>query len=461
MKILVINISLRPESPVAFVPMGLGYIVNSIHNAGYTFEILDLDVLKEGADAVQKHLCHKQYDVVLTGCIVTGYSIVKDVIKHIKTINPQTIVVVGNTVASSIPEHLLVHGGADVAVLGEGDKTVVELLKLLESGESLRQCKGIVYKDGEIVHTSVRPPIKNLDEIPFVNWDLFDVWAYINKSEAAAENSIPLPKKDIRLFPICSARGCVHKCTFCYHSFKKVLYRRRSNKNIIDEIETLINKYGINTFYLQDDLTFHSKKMVAEFVSLIEQRKLKFYWRATCCANLFQEDGDVELAKEMHKSGCISMGFSLESADMGILNAMNKRHTPEQFIRQAETFRQANIVSLTSLVVGYPTETPETIRKTIDCCIKARVYPSVGFLLPQPGSKMFDYAFENKYIRDMEEYLLMLGDRQDLRMNMTKIPDDQLKKLVLEEMERCNDALDVRLTPDSLIKTGKYRKANL
>ncbi len=462
MKILLINISLRPDSTVTFPPIGLGYIASAIHNAGYAFDLLDLDVYKQNHEIIEEKIRHTQYDVVLMGCIVTGYRMIREISARIKKINRKTIIVAGNTVASSIPDHLLTHTGVDMAVLGEGDETVIDLLKLLESGDSLRHCKGIVYKSGtDIVYTEKRPPIKDLDLLPFINWDLFNVEKYIEGYRYAADESIPLAEKDIRMFSTNSARGCIHRCSFCYHAFNGYPYRRRSNKSILDEVQLLIDKYGINTVQFNDDLTFFSKKNLAEFADLIIERRMKFYWRGTCCSNLFQDDGDIELAKKMFEAGCTSLCFSLESADMEILKAMRKHHTPEQFLKQAEILQKAGIVCMTSLVFGYPAETKETIKKTIDCCIKAKIYPSVGYLLPQPGSWAFDYAVKKGYIQDIEEYLLILGDRQDLRINMTEIPDDEFENLVQAELHRCNEMLNVGLSANSLIKTTKYRKAKI
>ncbi|MBW8000472.1 MAG: B12-binding domain-containing radical SAM protein [Planctomycetes bacterium] len=462
MKILLINISLRPDSSVMIPPIGLGYIATAIDNAGYSFDLIDLDVNKQGVNVLEERFSQIQYDVVLMGCIITGYKMVKQISACIKKFSPEATIILGNTVGSSIPEHLLENNPIDIIVLGEGDETVVELLGTLKSRASLESCRGIAYRDnGNIVYSGARERIKNLDSLPIINWDLFDVEKYINGFRNAVDESSPLATKDVRVFPLNTARGCIHKCTFCYHAFKAYPYRRRSNENILDEIESLINKYGVNTIYFSDDLTFYSKGNTAEFVDMIEKRGLKFYWRGSCCPTLMQEDSDVELARKMLKAGCTALGFSLESADETILKAMKKKHTPEQFLKQSQILREAGIVCSTSLVLGYPTETAETIKRTMDCCIKAKTYPSVGYLLPQPGSWAFGYACENGYIKDMEEYLMKMGDRQDLYLNMTQMPDEEFESIVHSELKRCNEELNVGLSNDSLIKTKNYRKAKI
>ena len=462
MKILMINVSLRPESPVTFPPIGLAYIATALHNNGYQFDLVDLDVQRCGYEVVTKRAREIQYDVVLMGCLVTGYKIIKDLAKLIRRASPQSVIVIGNTVASSIPDHLLRNTETDIAILGEGDETVIELLNLIEHEKDFHNCRGIAFKDGEeVIVKELRPTINDLDDLPLINWDLFDVEKYIKTFGDAVDDSVPIKRDEIRIFSLNTARGCVHKCSFCYHAFRAYKYRRRSSENILDEIEQLMSKYGVNVIFLCDDLTFYSKKQIAEFVALIKKRQLKFYWRASCCAYLFQEDDDVKLAKELCEAGCTSLGFSLESSNSEILKAMGKAHTPEQFLRQAEILQKGGITCFTSLVFGYPMETADTIRDTIDCCIKAGIYPSSGYLLPQPGSWAFDYAVGNGFITDMEEYLMKLGDRQDLRINMTKIPDEELENLLLNEMKRCNKALNVGLTEDKLIKTTRYQKAKM
>ena len=147
----------------------------------------------------------------------------------------------------------------------------------------------------------------------------------------------------------------------------------------------------------------------------------------------------------------------MESADADILKAMNKKISVEQFSKQTQLYQNAGLATWTSLVIGYPQETPETIKKTFDCCIENKIYPSVGYLLPQPGLPMYDYAVEHGFIEDEEAYLIKMGDRQDLRINMKQMKDEELETLVVKGLERCNKKLNVGLKLDQLIKTQYYR----
>ena len=460
MNILVINTSLRPESLVKLFPIGLGYVVTAMKRAGFKFDLVDIDVYHYTDQEMDKLIDKKQYDVVCMGCIVTGYKIVKNLAKKIRRIHPEATIVVGNSVATSIPDILLTKTESDIAIMGEGDIAIVELLHALTNRTSLHAIAGICFiEQGQVVRTTPRPAIKDISTLPFVDFSIFDIEHYIENSKQQVNDPLPIPREQVRALPINTARGCIAKCTFCYHVFKDAPYRYRSPQVIVNEIRDMIEKYQLNFIFFSDELTFFSKKQAFELVDAILASGLKFYWTGTCRADLFDSEDDVYLIERMKQAGCIGMAYSLESSDADILKSMNKHITIEQFSKQTELIQMGGLPTWTSLVFGYPQETPETIKKTIDCCIDNKIYPSAGYLLPQPGSYMYEYAMEKKFIVDEEKYLLQLGDRQDLRINLTTMTDDVFQENIIQAMKWCNESLHVGLAEDKLIKTQYYRVA--
>jgi anaerobic magnesium-protoporphyrin IX monomethyl ester cyclase len=458
LNILVINISLRPASPLKLFPIGLGYITTAMKKAGLTFDLLDIDAHRHSDQEVENFIKKKKYDVVCMGCIVTGYKIVKALADLVKEHHPHAIIIAGNSVATSIVKTLLTKTKVDIAVMSEGDETIVELLGTLSKSGSLEQVRGICFgTDGKIVRTLPRPLIKDISSIPFIDYTIFDVEAYISTSKFSVSDPLPIPREEIRALPINTARGCVANCSFCYHVFNRRPYRYRSPESIVSEIKHLVTTYSLNYIMASDELTFFSKKQTVALIEKILEEDIHFYWEPSCRANLFQDDEDLEIMEKMKQAGCIGMGYSLESAEPEILKAMNKNISVEQFSRQTQLFHQAGIHTVTSLVLGFPQETPESIRKTFDCCIENKIYPSAGYLLPQPGSAMYKYAQQHGFIDDEEEYLLKMGDRQDLRLNMTEMTDKEFEAQVFEGLKRCNDELQVGLKSEELIKTMYYR----
>lgn len=452
MNVLIINFSLRPESSKKLFPVGLGYIATAIKNAGYDFDIIDFNANREATLEFSK-----EYDVVCIGTLVSGYKRTKEILKTVRQNNPKAKIIVGNSVATSIPYMLLQNTEADIAVMGEGDETIVELLRSIESKSPLNEILGIVYKDGEIIHRTLsRPAIKEISSIPNIDFDLFDIEGYIINGNV--HESKELADINIRSIPINTARGCIANCTFCYHVFKEFKYRYRTPRSIIDEIKYLIPKYNINYVRFYDELTFFSKKHTESFVNEMLQSGIRVYWAVQCRANLFKKD-DLYLAQKMKEAGCCGVFYSLESSDANILRAMNKHISVENFSEQTRVLQSAGLPTWTSLVFGYPQETPETIMNTFQCCIESNIYPSIGFLLPQPGSPMYKYALDNGYVTDEEEYIMNMGDRQDLTINMTQMSDEEFIECIWEGAKKCNRELNVGLDEDSLIKTTFYRTA--
>jgi radical SAM superfamily enzyme YgiQ (UPF0313 family) len=259
----------------------------------------------------------------------------------------------------------------------------------------------------------------------------------------------------IKAFPVNTARGCPFRCTFCYHVFQYTKYRFRSPESIVSEIKTLQSRYGVNYVNFFDELTFPNKSAYDEFADCILKAGIDFYWDAMIRSDFFTEE-DMDLLHKIKESGCRSLGYSLESADPQILKAMNKKLTAEQFVRQKKALDKANIATFTSVVIGYPQETLDTIKKTFDLCYELGIYPSVGYLLPQPGTPMFDIAVQKGLVQDLESYLTAMGDRQDLRFNLTSIPDDVLETIINEHIVRLNDKLNLGLSKEKLIKTGSH-----
>ncbi len=441
MKTLIINISLRPDSFQCIFPIGIGYIATAIKNAGIPFDILDMDVYKFQNQAKLRETLKKGYDVIAMGCIVTGYRIIKEISGIIREVLPNATIIVGNTVASSIPHILLKNTKVDVAVIGEGDKIIVDLLRIVEKGE---RPKGI---------HQAKEPI-DLAKLPMLEWSLFDMKKYLTKNRDSVSEPYPIGYVTLMAMPINSARGCIHNCTFCYHAFKGYKYRCRPTKNIREEIIYLKGKYDINYVTFYDDLTLFNKKRANDFADMM--MGMGVHWTAACRAGLFKES-DLELLHKLKRSNLVSLGYSLESANAGILKSMNKHISLEDFAVQKRMLTRADIATITSLVIGYPQETPGTLTETFDFCYDNGIFPSTGYLQPQPGTPMYEYSKDNGYIPDEEAYLLKMGDRQDLTINLTTIPSDRLEKLVVGHLMRIRDKLKLPLRDDQMLKTGIVR----
>lgn len=453
MRVVFINPSLRPEAKRRQLPVGLAYIMTAARKAGFGFDLIDMDINQMSMDSLKEVLTKQTYDVYALGCIVTGFRYVRQICEIIKEWNPNGIIIAGNSVATSVPELLLENTKVDIAVLGEGDITFVELLRQIQTSGDISSVEGIAYlEDGRTHFTQNRKVAQALEQFGFPEWDIFELEKYRVYSTV---NINVFGKGEVLSFPLNSARGCPFNCTFCYHVFKGERYRRYTVDAIISEIERLHYKYECDFISFWDELTFPNATAVSTFVDRMEKLDFEVNWEAPIRGDLFKKN-HLELLKRLKNVGCDSLSFSLENASPEILRTMNKKLTLDQFLEQAEVINQTGIVPLTSVVFGYPEETPESIRLTVDVCRKTGMYPSVGYLLPLPGTPIYEWAKEHGFINDEVEYLERIGDRQDFHINLTTMDDQEFMGTVESELAQL--AKEMGLDLQSLFKTTTYQK---
>ena len=456
-RVCVINICIRPDAKSKIVPVGLGYVVTAMEKAGIKFDLIDMDINNYNAEDVEKIVKENGgYDIFMFGCIVSGFKYAKSLTDMLKRICPDSVIIVGNSVADSIPELALNKLNIDICSMEEGDITTPELLNAIFENKDLRTVKGIVFKDketGEIVKTEPRPFVKNIDELGFPNWDLFELDKY--KQYYSKASVMETDENDIS-FPLSTSRGCPFACTFCYIVVrnKKIRYRAYSEEAIKNEIIRLHSKYGVTVVSFWDDNSFPTQEHLLKRLDTIESLPFKVKWSCSCRTGLFHH-GDDELIQRMARAGCMNAAFSLESADPDILKAIDKRIKVEDFIEQCHVLAKNGVIPLTSIIFGYPQETKESIKKTLDVCYEAGVFPSSGFLLPLPGTKIYQWCIDNGKITDEYEYLMNIGDRQDFHINVTNMSDEDLINTVTTELQ--NLAVKQGINVENVMKTVNYQ----
>lgn len=501
MKILFVNPSLRPGSEHKFLPVGLGYVMTYVKSKGYSFELLDIDVADYSDENVEKYFIKNKFDVVCIGSIVTHYKWVKWFINTVKKHQPSAQVVVGNSVGGSIPEVLFQTTKVDIVIYGEAELTIVELFEALNTGKSFGEInephveiphpnlgypatlkgtgiEGLIYrsKEGLIINNGKRKAVKDIDTFPFPDWEIFDVSKYLDIGRKLGASKAWFYKpEDAIILPINTARGCVFKCTFCHYVFWHDPYRHRSAENVIAEIKQNQKKYNANFFNFWDELSFHKIGPAKTFVDKLIEADLKIHWTGAIRADLMGKDVDakgkpipredrLDLARKFVKSGCVSAGYSLESGSDKILESMNKRVQSKYFKEQVHICREAGLTTDTSVIIGYPEETKETIAETYSKLHELKVYPSTGYLIPLPETGMWKHALENGYIgnnkgnnediKNIDDYLTQITERQDFSLNLTKMTDEELKNETLQWLSKLNKDFGINLDESKLIKTG-------
>jgi anaerobic magnesium-protoporphyrin IX monomethyl ester cyclase len=426
-KILFINPLVQAGIKRKTRPVGLAYVMTAAKNADIEFDFFDMYAHSLSLNHLRTHIQRNPYDIFSIGCLVTGLRVVRDIASIIRECRPGAKIIAGNTVASSIPELILRKTEVDIAVIGEGDVTIVELLRALRDGRKFQHIEGIAYLDhGEIRKNRPRACIPDINTIGFPDWRLFNNLCY---NEGIFS---PVKKGDGRTvaYPLNAARGCPFKCSYCYHVFKADPYRRYSEDAILDEIRRLYNEYNASVIQFSDELTFPNISSIKRMVTGLEALPFNITWSAVTRPDLFRKK-DVSLIRQMRDVGCLYLCMGLENASQEILDAMNKKVRVGRVIEHLTALQEGGVTPAVSVIFGFPQETPKTIRETYSLCERFNMVPGVGFLQPFPGTPIYDWSIQNRYIQDPFKYLLNTGDREVFHVNLTKMPTDEFIDIVV------------------------------
>jgi len=270
---------------------------------------------------------------------------------------------------------------ADFVILGEGELTLLELLKYLDSkADDFSDIKGLTYrKDTEIINTGKREIITDLDSLPQPAWDLIQIEKY---------KKIWLENHGYFSLNVATTRGCPFKCNWCAKPIYGNRYNSRSPEKVVDEIELLVNKYGANYIWFCDDIFGLRPGWVHKFKKLVKDRNIIFKYKIQSRVDLLLQE---DTAEELAQSGADTVWVGAESGSQKILDAMEKGTTVEQIYESTKLLKNKNIKVGLFLQLGYLGETKDDIDKTIKMLLDLMPYDvGISVSYPLPGTKFYE-----------------------------------------------------------------------
>jgi len=364
------------ENPIP--PLSLSYLAAVLQKEDIEVEILDLLVAKNSPSKIREKLEEYQPQVVGATCVTLNYPTAARDLKVCKDFDPRIITVLGGPHASfALKETLLRAPWIDVLVIGEGERTLVDLVRALERGAGFGQVPGIAFReDGRVVKTEPQPLIGSLDEFPL-----------------PARHLLPLSKYRAIDAPctVITSRGCPYKCIFC--SGPSLFGRRvrfRDPKLVVDEIEYILKDLGFKKINIVDDTFTLNHRHAREVCEEILRRGLKFQWNVFARADTVNED----ILKIMREAGCAWLLFGVESASPEILKTIKKGTTTDVVRKGVKLTTEAGIKVFNSFIIGLPGESPETAQQSLAFAQELdRDYGAkYGFhlLSPLPGTELYE-----------------------------------------------------------------------
>lgn len=336
----------------------------------------------------------KEIDPCYIGLSAPTFSIgtAAQLAKRMKQINKDVVIIVGGPHISASPQETMERfSDFDVGVIGEGEATIVELLKVLESDRKLEKVKGIIFRakkdesseeEAQIHLTASREVIEDLDQLPFPAHDLL---------EGFPKAFHPPPFKMAR-FPaatIVTSRGCPNRCIFCDRSVFGNRCRAFSAEYIITWIRELVHRYGIKELLVEDDTFLLFRSRLIEICEGILREGLGLSW--SCLGRV--DMVTPEIVKLMRKAGCWEIGYGIESGAQHILDLERKKIDLAQVEQAVAWTKEAGILTKGFFMIGHPLENEETMGKTIDFAKRILLDDiSVMMLTPFPGSELYKTA---------------------------------------------------------------------
>lgn len=379
-----------------YPPLGIAYIAAVLEQRGYDVSILDSKALNLTAEETKNQMLRKEPDIVGVTAMSSTVKGALEAAKMAKEIG--ATVVIGGPQLSAHPKETLSYDFIDYGVVGEGEYTMLELAQAIENGVDVKEIKGLVYKrNGKTIVNEDRI-VDNLDDLPYPARHLLPMEKYHCVITATPFTTI------------ISSRGCPYKCGFCYKhpSDKKV--RWRNPKNVVDEMEHLIENYRIKETMFYDDTIAIRRKHMVGICNEIINRGLDTQWESPVRV----DNVDEELLKLMHKAGCIRLRYGVESGDEGILKLMRKETPISRTKKVFEWTKNAGIETFAYFIIGYATETTDTIRKTINFAKELDPdWVMFTTATPYPHTNLYELAEEEGLVEGDYWGDFTLGKRDD------------------------------------------------
>jgi magnesium-protoporphyrin IX monomethyl ester (oxidative) cyclase len=326
-----------------------------------------------------------------------------EVASIVKNVDNDITTVLNGLHPSAKPVECLKQPNTDFVVIGESEYTTLELVEALEHGTAsdLKKVKGIGYiKDGEPVVTPPRPPIQDLDGLPFPARHLLPMETYF-----AAVKEIP-PRGEInkRWTTMLTSRGCPYNCIFCsIHTVMGKQWRARSPENVVEEIEQVVRDYRIKQLDFVDENMTLDKKRMETICDLIIEKKLNIEWFTP---NGVRADTlDEHLLKKMKASGCKKIRVAPESGVQRVVDQIIKKNLDLREVEKAVALsKKVGIKVGCFFVIGLIGETKKDIEESINFAQKLRRLGADGFYFsyatPVYGTELYEQAKRGGYIRD-------------------------------------------------------------
>lgn len=440
------------------VPLGISYLASALRSENIDVSLIDSliegwdSVIELDAKNIQFGLTPDEIaerasslspDIVGISCMYSIQAkVTSDIAKKIKQIFPDVTICVGGAHSSAMPEELAADENIDFVVIGEGETTLVEIIRGINNNISFEGIDGICYRtpDGRVNLNPKTRFIEDMDSIKTPALDLLPMEQYFKVNRPHGTIS-----KNKRVVPVVTSRGCPAKCIFCsIHPVWGRKYRARSPQSVVDEIEMLVRQYGVEEIHIEDDNFTFNKERAVKICDLISERNIKVAFTAPNGLAVWALDD--ELLAKLKQAGFYRLTLAVESGSQTTLSKII--HKPLRIERMLEVIASARRIGFEIdlfFVVGFPGETLEEMQKTFDLGRSLDVSNAKYFIAtPYPGTELLEISRRDKLIpSDYNPTDIGINVIQGI-ITTEHFTPEELEKKVLKETMRTQMALFAR-----------------
>jgi anaerobic magnesium-protoporphyrin IX monomethyl ester cyclase len=400
-------------------PCSLLYDLETAKRCGFEAEIMDLHVEELDEAEIVTRCTKAPYDLIFIDTMTPTMALARSVATKVKQERPDTIIWGIGQHPSEKPDDLLYKGSAFTGVLlGEHEETIKQVF----SGNTEPGFWGSAGLDekGELTRYGDKAKVLNVDDLPEFTPAGIHIARYQLRS--ASVPSYRRPRWGFLL----TSRGCPFPCIFCSATLRQSYgrdFRPHGAQRVVSDMVRLYKDFGINTFYMIDDVFTLDKQRVQDIADGLIRENLPISW-------VIQTRGDMlsaAMCKHLKRAGCVGVKIGIESGVPRILKLIKKNAKPETLVAAADAVRDAGLSLTAYYMLGHPTETQEEMEETFRFAKRINAdMIQVGFHTPYPGSETFELY------KDQIEDLSELHHYETQHVNLSQVDGKTLERLQRE-----------------------------
>jgi radical SAM superfamily enzyme YgiQ (UPF0313 family) len=315
------------------------------------------------------------------------------IVSFIRALNPNVKTLLGGLHPSALPERTISEENVDFVCQGEGFYTFPPLIDALKAGANDFQIGGLWYKKENQVFSNPRPPLmKNLDHVPMPAWDLLPMekyrahnWHCFDHIESRQPYAI-----------LYTSLGCPFNCTFCCINalFGKNMIRYRGLDKVIEELDFLVNTYGVKNIKIIDEMFALNEKRVVSLCDMIIERKYDLNMWAYARVNTVTD----KMLSKMKQAGFNWVAYGFESGSKRVIESVAKGYKMEQVGKVVEMTYNLDIHICANFIFGLPGDDFDSMNETLKLMLDINAeWANIYCAMAYPGSKLYEMALEHEW----------------------------------------------------------------